>query len=95
MALAILVGNLELIGAMKNNDEIKPVEVFSGTHWETTLVQSLLQNEEIESFLIDNIMGTLNPWHTSPGATNPVKVMVSSLDEERAIKVVDEYRKNA
>ncbi len=76
-------------------DKTKPVEIFSGTHWETTMVVSLLENEKIEAFLIDNIMGSLNPWHTSPGATNPVKVMVSSLDVERAVKVVKVYRENS
>lgn len=79
----------------KNKDDIKPVEIFSGTHWETTMIVSLLENEKIEAFMIDNIMGSLNPWHTSPGATNPVKVLVSSVDVERALLVVKEYQANS
>lgn len=80
---------------MKANDKIKPVEIFSGTQWEATMVKSLLENEQIEAFVKDEIMGTLNPWHTSPGAANPVKVVVSSLDLNKAIQVVKEYEKKA
>lgn len=79
---------------MKTEDEIKPVEIFGGKQWEAAMVKSLLENAEIRVFLKDDMMGTLNPWHTSPGGTNPVKVMVSSKDLDKALQVVKEYEKN-
>jgi len=80
---------------MKAKDEMKPVEIFSGSPWEATLVKSILENEQIEAFLKDEIMGTLTPWHSSPGAANSVKVLVSSLDLDKAIQIVKAYEKKA
>ena len=79
---------------MQPGDKIKPVEIFSGTPLEAALVKSLLENAEIKAFLKDDLMGTLSPWHTSPGGTNPLKVFVSSNDVDKALQVVMEYEKN-
>ena len=79
---------------MKTNDYIMPMEVFSGTIWQAELVKSLLENEEIESFLNDEINGTMVPWVTSGGGAGSVKVIVSNLDFQRARVIVDEYEKN-
>ncbi len=76
------------------NDSATPVEVFAGTAWEAALVKSLLENAEIETFLKDEIRGTLIPWHVSPGGANPVKVVVSSEHVERALQVVHEFEVN-
>ncbi len=80
---------------MDTNNNIKPVEVFSGTQWEATMVKSLLENEQIKSFVKDEIMGTLNPFYTSPGGFIQVKVMVSGNDFDKSILVIKEYKKNA
>ncbi len=80
---------------MDTNNNIKPVEVFSGTQWEATMVKSLLENEQIKSFVKDEIMGTLNPFYTSPGGPIQVKVMVSGNDFDKSILVIKEYKKNA
>lgn len=79
---------------MKDNNEIKPVEVYAGSQWEASMVKSLLENANIEAFLKDELMGTLYPWYTSPGGANPVKVFVSSQDLDKAMQVVKEYEKN-
>jgi hypothetical protein len=79
---------------MKTNDDIKPVVVFAGTIWEAELVKSLLENAEIEAFLLDENTGTLAPWYTAGGGAGSVKVVVSSLDIEIAGSVVDEFYKN-
>jgi hypothetical protein len=71
-----------------------PVEVFAGTAWEAALVKSLLENAEIETFLNDEIRGTMVPWHVSPGGTDAVKVVVSDRDYEKAKMVVDEFEIN-
>jgi hypothetical protein len=79
---------------MKNYNEIEPVEVFDGTNWQAGMVKSLLENAEIETFLADEIIGTLNPWWTSPGGAGSVKVYVSNKDYENAKIIVAEYEKN-
>ena len=79
---------------MKTDNEIEPIEVFAGTAVQATIVKSLLENAEIEAYLKDEYTGTLYPWHTTPGGVGAVKVYVSSVDEEKARIVVDEYESN-
>ena len=71
-----------------------PVEVFAGDAWEAALVKSLLENAEIETFLKDEIRGTMTPWHISPGGMDAVKVVVSSQDYEKAKQVVQAFETN-
>jgi hypothetical protein len=79
---------------MNHEKESTPVEVFAGTAWEAALVKSLLEDTEIQTFLKDEIRGTMTPWHVSPGGTDSVKVVVSSRDEELARKIVEGFEKN-
>jgi hypothetical protein len=58
------------------------------------VVKSLLENAEIEAYLKDEFTGVLYPWHTSPGGVGAVKVLVSSVDQEKAKIVVTEYESN-
>jgi len=78
---------------MNSDQEIYPVEVFDGTQWQASLVKSLLDNAEIESYIKDSRMGVLAPWNVDPGAAGPVKIFVSSLDVERAKEVIEQYEK--
>jgi len=79
---------------MKMNQENDPIEVFAGTPWQVGMVKSLLENAEIEVFVMDEILGTLNPWWTSPGGAGPIAVFVSIKDYIKAKQIVDEYEKN-
>lgn len=79
---------------MKTTKETEPVEIFAGTSWQTEMVKSLLANADIEAFVIDGIVGTLNPWYTAPGGAGAVRLFVSGSDYERAKQVVDEYEEN-
>jgi len=76
---------------MKANNQTKAIELFAGTHWEAAMLQNLLENAQIESFLMDEAMSSIAPWHTSPGASAPVRVVVSSEDLDKAIEVVKDY----
>jgi len=79
---------------MKADKGIEPVEVFAGTAVQATLVKSLLENAEIKAYLKDEFTGVLFPWHSSPGGVGAVKVLVSSVDQDKAMMVVDEYENN-
>jgi len=62
---------------MNSNQEIFPVEIFDGNDWEASLVKSLLDNAEIESFIKDEKMGVLAPWNVAGGGAGSVKIFVS------------------
>jgi hypothetical protein len=79
---------------MKTNKESTPVEVFDGTAWQAGMVKSLLENENIEAYIRDEILGTMNPWWTAPGGAGSVKIFVSTGDYDLAKSVVSEYEKN-
>jgi len=76
---------------MKANNKTKAIEIFAGTQWEATTVQNLLENAQIEAFLMDEMMSAIAPWHSSPGASAPVRVVVSSEDLDKAMEVVKDY----
>lgn len=72
-------------------NESDPVVVWSGTAWEAGLLKSMLENDEIETFLKDEIMGTLNPWWTSPGGAGSVSLIVSKGNVARALTIIKEF----
>ena len=79
---------------MNKDEDIEPVVVFSGNIWQAEMVKSLLENAEIEAFLIDENTGTLAPWYTAGGGAGSVRLVVSSLDLARATGVVAEFEQN-
>jgi len=78
---------------MTPDNEITPVEIFDGNQWEASLVKSLLDNAEIESFIKDEKMGVLAPWNVAGGGAGPVKILVSNVDYEKAKEVIEQYEK--
>ncbi len=78
---------------MNKDQEIYPVEVYDGDQWEVSLVKSLLDNAEIESFLKDERMGVLAPWNVAGGGAGSVKIFVSNVDYEKAKEVIVQYEK--
>jgi hypothetical protein len=72
-------------------NESDPVVVWSGTAWKAGLLKSMLENDEIETYLKDEIMGTLNPWWTSPGGAGSVSLVVSKGNVARALTIIKEY----
>jgi hypothetical protein len=78
---------------MNKDQEIYPVEVYDGDQWEVSLVKSLLDNAEIESFLKDERMGVLAPWNVAGGGAGSVKIFVSNVDYEKAKEVIEQYEK--
>lgn len=79
---------------MVNQNEIKLVEVFSGQLWQATMIQNILEDNQINVFLENELMGTVAPWRVSAGGFNPVKVIVSSADYDQAIKIIEDFNKS-
>ncbi len=76
---------------MKNPDKVKAIEIFAGPLMEAELVKSLLSNAEIQAYLQDEFVGTLVPWQASAGGANPVRIIISSEDMEKAELVLEAY----
>lgn len=73
---------------------LNPIEIFSGTMFEVGMLRSMLSDAGIESYPVDDAIGTLMPWVSSPGGLNPLKVEVAEEDYERAMQVVNDFREN-
>ena len=80
---------------MKTDPEIKAIVAFTGTPWQAGMVKSLLENEGIEAFLNDMNRANYNPGWNLPGEGGSVRVVISSLDYERAKKVCLLYTSDA
>ena len=76
---------------MENKDNIKLVEVFSGELWQATMIQNILEDNQIQAFIENGLMGTIEPWVVSAGGFNPFKVIVSNLNYELSLKLIEEY----
>lgn len=68
---------------MKEEDNTKLVDVFSGSKWETELIKGLLESNDIEAALKDGLMTSIAPY-ISPTAT----VMVNETDYEAAMAII-------
>lgn len=73
--------------------ENEPVEIFAGSSWEAEMVKSLLENEGITGFLLNEV-GTVFPFDISETGEGAVKVMVDNKDYVTARTVVDQYNAN-
>jgi len=79
---------------MHSNDTSEMVEVFAGNTWQAEMVKSILADNDIDSYLRDEIIGTLSPWWAAPGGAGSVKIEVSRLDFDKAKAIVAEYEEN-
>ncbi len=79
---------------MQNKMDNEPVIVFSGTALEVSMVKSILDDNEIASYLRDEYIGTIAPWYSGGGGAGSVKIVVAAADSEKALKVIEEYNRN-
>ncbi len=76
---------------MSEKGQDKLVEIFSGSSIEAEIVKSILNDNEIESYLKDEYMGTIAPWQASPGGVGSVKVVIPSTFYRQAKTIVEKY----
>ncbi|MGY4385785.1 nicotinic acid phosphoribosyltransferase [Pedobacter sp. UYP24] len=79
---------------MADQSEINLIEAFAGELWQATMIQNILEDNQIKVFLENELMGTIAPWRVSAGGFNPVKVIVSSADYDQAIKIIEDFNKS-
>lgn len=79
---------------MNTKDNLKLMEVFSGELWKATMIKNVLEDNGIRAFLQNSLMGVIEPWVVTPGGFEPVKVVVSSIEYDKAIALVEEYNQS-
>lgn len=79
---------------MATKDKLQLMEVFSGELWKATMIKNILDDHHIQAFLQNQLMGVIEPWVVSPGGFEPVKVVVSSADYDKALSLVEEYNQS-
>lgn len=76
---------------MEEFDTTQSVDIFTGTIWEVRLIQSLLADAEIESFVRDSSFGT---FLLDPVKASNCKLMILEKDQKLAKQIVESYYKN-
>lgn len=74
--------------------EKEPVEIFNGSSWEAEMVKSLLENEGITGYLLNEV-GSVFPFEVTELGTGAVRVMVAEEDFNSAKTVVETYKANS
>ncbi len=77
---------------MKKNNENQPVVIFTGHAWESEMLINMLENEGINAFINNEVVGTLFPFYSTPGM-GAVRVVVSKNDVEKAKHLVEDFEK--
>lgn len=75
---------------MKATDNIRTVEVFKGSPWETELVKGLLEDSGIATIIKDGLMSTIAPY-IAPDST----ILVSEEQYEEAMQIIRERGKES
>lgn len=66
-------------------------EIFKGSYSEAMNIKNLLENIDIEVFIINEVMANVEPWIVTSGGYNPVLLKVNENDFEKASHLIDDY----
>lgn len=70
------------------------IVVFKGNPTDSEIIKQILINNGIMPIVNNQLMGTIAPWHVSPGGFDPVYVEVLAKDGEKALKLIEEFFKS-
>ena len=68
------------------------IVIFQGNPVDSEIVKNLLTDNGIMANLKNQLMGSIAPWHVSPGGFDPVEVEILAKDKEKALKLIEEFR---
>ncbi len=74
-----------------DDTSLVPFEVFEGSAWETSLLKSILDDNDIESIITQ---ASSLPWNIMPTESAAMKVFVAHKDLEKAKAIVEEFSTN-
>jgi hypothetical protein len=75
----------------KVEKDLAPYEVFEGSAWEAGLLKSILEDNEIETYITQDHQ---LPWNAIPVKGAVAKVFVALKDLEQAEAIVEEFYSN-
>lgn len=75
----------------KEDKDLAPYEVFEGSAWEAGLLKSILEDNDIETFMTQDYQ---LPWNTIPVKGTAARVFVALKDLQQAKAIVDEFYSN-
>jgi hypothetical protein len=76
---------------MKHQEKGKRISIFEGGFLEASLLKNLLERHGIAVFLENQSMGCIAPWQVTAGGINPVKLIISSIDQEQAARLIAKF----
>jgi hypothetical protein len=75
----------------KEDKDLTPYEVYEGSAWEAGLLKSILEDNDIETYMTQDYQ---LPWNNIPVKGAAAKVFVALKDLEQAKAIVDEFYTN-
>lgn len=76
---------------VQEDKDLAPYEVYEGSAWEAGLLKSILEDNDIETYMTQDYQ---LPWNTVPVKGAAAKVFVALKDLEQAKAIVDEFYSN-
>lgn len=80
---------------MAKRNETKMVEIYAGQLWQATMVKNILEDNGIQVYLDNELMGTIDPGRIAAGGMDPVKVVVLDADYKSAMVLMDEFHNSS
>jgi hypothetical protein len=69
------------------------IEIFKGTFNEISIIKNLLEINNIEVFVNNEFMSTIEPWALSSGGYKPVILKVSDKNYKEANEIIENFTK--
>lgn len=76
---------------MAQSNENKAVEIFAGDFHRAAVIKNMLENQGIYVFMENQHMGSIAPFQVASGGLNPVRLIISSQDQEEAQRLLEEF----
>lgn len=58
------------------------------------MIQHVLEDNGVQVHLENALLGRIEPWMISAGGLNPVKIIVSDVNYDLALKLIDEFNQS-
>ncbi len=68
------------------------ITIYEGTYSEVINLKNLLENSNIPSFILNELMANIEPWAVTAGGLNPVSLSISEEDFEKAKAIIDFFK---
>ena len=67
------------------------LSVFSGEIWQATMIQNVLEENNILVQLKNGLMSSIEPWAVTPGGFGAAEVLVPKEDYDKAMELLIEF----